>query len=83
VLRRIDQTDMHLRDQRALAILRSRMNPNTKRSQITVKQLSLELGCHFNTGAAIITRLEGAGQIKRHGSKYGRGGADIEVLDEQ
>lgn len=81
LLRRIDQTDMHYRDQRALDILRRRTNPTTKRADITLKELAAELECHYNTATSIMLRLQGAGHVKRHDSLHGRGGADIEVMD--
>lgn len=79
---RIDQVDMHLRDQRALEILKSKMNPHTQRAEITMRQLALELGCSDRGITRIAIRLESAGLIIRHRTR-GRDGAEIEVLSNQ
>jgi DNA-binding MarR family transcriptional regulator len=76
---RIDQVDMHYRDQRALEIIQSKVDRETKRAKLSATELACMLGCHYNTVGAIIARLVGAGYIKRYGDKKSPF-LDIEVL---
>jgi DNA-binding MarR family transcriptional regulator len=67
---RIDQVDMHYRDQRALEILKSKVDPETQRARLTLRELAHLLGCHYHTARRIVARLAGAGYVKRYGNKY-------------
>lgn len=70
---------MHIRDKDALKYLHERVNPDTNRVDMTLRELSIKLGCSVNGITQITHRLERGGFIKKH-RRGGRGGADIEVL---
>ena len=57
----ISLIDMHIRDERVLGWLKARAG--THQLQISHERIAAEFGCHRNTAAAIIKRLEAANMI--------------------
>jgi len=72
--------DMHIRDERALEILKSSLIPGTQFSSMEIGDLAEILKCHRNTASAIIKRLQGAGYVRKDLSRSHRY-TRIEVLD--
>lgn len=62
--------DMHLRDQRALAFLRTHADASGY-IQIRHQDVADHLGCHINTARAIVLRLVSAREISMETGRRG------------
>jgi hypothetical protein len=71
--------DMTLLDDKVMALLSAKMNPETKTVGLKLYELASAIGCHYNSICRSTKRLEKQKKIAKHGGR-GRDGIQYQVL---